>query len=197
MSETWRIFYEKTKNRPPREILVRALASVAHRGTALDLGAGALNETRYLLGEGFAHVTAVDSAPMAAEIAATLAAPGFTYAISRFEELDFPEAEYDLVNALYALPFIAPADFDRVFRSMLGALRPGGVLCLILFGDHDEWASNPTMTFHTRAEAEGLLSGMTIVEFVEEDADGTTARGEPKHWHAFHIIAVTPGTSRA
>lgn len=45
------------------------------------------------------------------------------------------------------------------------------------------------MTFHTREQAERLISDLEIIEFTEEDQGGRIANGTPKHWHVFHIIA--------
>lgn len=45
------------------------------------------------------------------------------------------------------------------------------------------------MTFHTKKEAEKLLSGMEILEFTEEEKDDKPVVGDLKHWHVFHIIA--------
>jgi hypothetical protein len=45
------------------------------------------------------------------------------------------------------------------------------------------------LTFHTRAQALGLLDGLELERFDEVDEDGKTATGEPKHWHVFHVIA--------
>ena len=45
------------------------------------------------------------------------------------------------------------------------------------------------MTHHTRAKVESLLAPFAIEHFVEEERDGTTANGSPKHWHLFHIVA--------
>ncbi|MDO8550913.1 MAG: hypothetical protein Q7S39_12285 [Ignavibacteria bacterium] len=45
------------------------------------------------------------------------------------------------------------------------------------------------MTFHTKQQVENLLSDMEIIELTEEDKDGRTANGTPKHWHVFHVIA--------
>ena len=68
MSEDgWRDYYRNTRARPPRPLTLKALPHVPSRNQALDLGAGALNDSRYLLAEGFAHVTALDQTPVAAE----------------------------------------------------------------------------------------------------------------------------------
>jgi hypothetical protein len=33
------------------------------------------------------------------------------------------------------------------------------------------------------------LAGFEVELFEEEEADSTTPRGKPKHWHIFHIVA--------
>lgn len=48
------------------------------------------------------------------------------------------------------------------------------------------------MTHHTRAEAEKLLAPLVVERFYEEERDGTTVSGAPKHWHIFHIVARKP-----
>jgi hypothetical protein len=48
------------------------------------------------------------------------------------------------------------------------------------------------MTFLTSTQAREQLEGLEILEFTEEDQDGTTADGTPKHWHVYHIIARHP-----
>ena len=54
----WGRFYTYTKDSPPWPLLVRAASLVPRNGRALDLGAGAGRDTRYLLEQGF-RVTAV------------------------------------------------------------------------------------------------------------------------------------------
>ena len=49
----WSQYIAKTKNKSPRPLLVRALSYVKNKNKALDLGAGALNDSRYLLENGF------------------------------------------------------------------------------------------------------------------------------------------------
>ena len=140
--------------------------------------------------EFFAHVTALDGEPIAQQIADTLPAHRFTYAISRFEDFAFPPAEYDLLNAQYALPFIRPDQFDRVLAALLASLKPGALFTGQLFGNRDDWAGTPTLTFHTRAAAEALRAPLTLLSFREEDdPNGQTLNGKAKHWHLFHFLA--------
>lgn len=49
----WSSFIKETKNRSPRQITRTALPWVKNKGRALDIGGGALNDTKYLLENGF------------------------------------------------------------------------------------------------------------------------------------------------
>jgi len=186
---TWLDYVEKTKSKPPRPLLVKALQFLERRDIALDLGAGALNDSIYLLSEKFVHVTAIDKEPVAAKIAKDLPLERFTYKISSLEDTVFPADEVDLVNAQYALPFIKPERFDEVWERISNSLKIGGVFTGQLFGQKDEWAGNRNMTFHTKAAAHQILARFDLLDFEEEEADKPTAMGNMKHWHVFHFIA--------
>lgn len=188
--EGWYKYAERAAGRPPRPLLVEATQLATGRDAALDIGAGALSDSIHLLDLGFRHVTALDGEPIAQEIADSLPADRFDYVISSFEDFAFPRTAFDLLNAQYALPFIRPDQFDRVFAAILVALRPGAILTGQLFGDRDDWVGTPNMTFHTRSEAEALLAPLTVLSFREEDdPNSQTLNGTPKHWHLYHFIA--------
>lgn len=187
--KNWYEFVELTKNKPPRKLLVKALPFVKERNTALDLGAGALNDSIYLLSEKFAHVIAVDKEPVATEIAKELPSERFTYKISSLEDFSFSPEVVDLINAQYALPFVQPESFDEVWENIGNSLKVGGIFTGQLFGDRDEWNGRKNMTFHTKDQALKLLSNFETVDFEEEEADKPTAAGIMKHWHVFHFIA--------
>ena len=108
-------------------------------------------------------------------------------ATARFEDARWPSAE--LLNAGFSLPFCYPDRFDDLWRRIHASIRPGGRFCGQLFGERDEWAGEKDMTFFTRDAAEALFGGFELERFDEEDADGETAVGEPKHWHVFHVVA--------
>lgn len=188
--EGWYKYAERAAGKPPRPLLLEALALTPGRDSALDIGAGALNDTIHLLDIGFRHVTALDGEPIAQEIADSLPADRLDYLIAGFEEFAFPRGAYDLLNAQYALPFIRPDVFDRVFAAILASLKPGGVLTGQFFGDRDDWVGTPNMTFQTLDEAKCLLSPLTVLSFREEDdPNSQTLNGTSKHWHLYHFIA--------
>jgi SAM-dependent methyltransferase len=183
-------YIEARRFDPPRPLLIKAVALADRKEHALDGGAGALNATKYLLSAGFAQVTALDAAPRAREVARELADDRVTFVLSRFEAFDFPANRYDLVNAEFSLPFIAPSEFAPTFARLLHSVKPSGIFTGQLFGPNDSWnVENSGMSFHTRAEAEAFFRDFEIVHFEEEDHPGTTKLGEAKHWHIFHIIA--------
>ncbi len=184
----WKKYAEMTKNKKTRGLLVRALQHLVGRDAALDLGSGALNESAYLLAEGFACVVALDKKPVAQEIADTFPEDRFSYAISGMEEYEFPPEAYDLVNAQYSLPFMRAESFEGVWGRIHAALKPGGVFAGQLFGDRDGWIGTGKTVHFTKEAAEELCAGYEVLAFDEEEKDGATAAGDSKHWHVFHFI---------
>jgi SAM-dependent methyltransferase len=186
----WETFYSFTKNSPPWALLVRAVTFLPRKGHALDLGAGAGRDTRYLLQQGF-HVTAVDSDPHA--IAMLRSSPQENLQVVKASFEDFAFETYDLINAQFALPFLPQRLFHEVFDRVKQAVRPGGIFVGQFFGIHDQWNTpDHDMTFLTREQVEATLKGMDIIELNEEDMDGHIADGSPKHWHTYHIMARRP-----
>jgi len=185
----WKEYFEHTKGKPPRPMLINALTFVKNKDEALDFGAGAFNDVIYLLSQGFKYIIARDKMAIASEIAETLPAERLGDVISIFEEFDFPKQKFELVNAPYALPFIRKDAFSRVFKDMSESMKKGAILTGQFFGDRDGWKDDKDMTFHSRAEVEGLLKNFNVIELQEEERDKVTAAGDMKHWHIFHFIA--------
>jgi tellurite methyltransferase len=185
---TWRDFIRITSAEPPWPRLVRAAGMFDNPGDALDVGPGGGRDTRYLLLQGW-RVTAVDASPSA--VAALRRLPrqrNLEVVLSAVE--DFEPASYDLVNAQFALPFVAPAHFDATLKSLRDSVETGGVLTATFFGKHDEWnVAGTELTFSTAADIERMFLGWELIELSEVDEDGHTADGAPKHWHIFHLIA--------
>lgn len=189
--DRWSEVYAKTEGAPPSAMLVQAVGLVGKKANALDLGCGVGRDTRFLLDLGFT-VTAIDIDPQAQLAMSRLPHQDrFRYVHSTFK--DFQPETYQLINAQWSLPYVDPDAFDPVFKKVIGSLEPGGVFTGQLFGVNDSWnASGLKFTFHTEDAAMKLFNDMELVEFNIVDSDGVTARGNPKHWHVFHIIARKP-----
>ena len=195
-SFTWDAYNAAQWGRPARPLLAVALRAVgplppADR-VAVDLGCGEGVETAALLADRWT-VHAVDGDPASLERLARrpdLDVSRLHLRHSAFEDLDsLPMAR--LVHAAWSLPYCPPAAFDNVWGLARASLAPGGVLAAQLFGPHDDLVGTPGMTFHTHQEARGLVDGLEVVHWHEEDADGTAFTG-PKHWHVFHVVARRP-----
>ena len=186
--KNWEEYYEITKNKPTSMLLIKALGYIANKSKAIDIGGGALKDTRYLLEQGF-DVTVVDKADLMEKEAEVIKSSKLHYFVSSFADFDFPKNEYNIASAMYALPFNPPESFDTVFAKIKQSIVKGGIFCGQCFGVRDEWSTNHKMTFHTKEQVENLLSDMEVILLDEEEKDDKTANGTPKHWHIFHFIA--------
>lgn len=190
MRKNWRPYYQLTKDLPPSTGLVKAIELLGKTGEALDLGCGAGRDTRYLLAYGF-KVTAVDRDAASLSMLIELPTEQLRLVQSSFEVFTFEH--YDLVNAHYALPFLQKDQFSSVFAPLKASLNSGGVFVGQLFGIHDSWNIHEShLTFFSRTQALAQLEDLKVIEFEEQDSDGVTAEGQPKHWHVYHIIACKP-----
>lgn len=186
----WDGYFAARADRPPRPLLIEAVALFERPGQALDLGAGGGIDTRFLLDRGW-RVVAID---------------GNADSVRRLEELT-PDAHgrlrvhradlaadlrlepVDLVHAGFSLPFCRRDRFDALWRQVEAALPHRGILAGQLFGDRDSWAADyDDMTFHTASDVDRLLQGWEVLRLDVHEHDGDSYVG-PKHWHVFHILA--------
>ncbi len=198
--EDWRVYYERTGDRPPRETLLGALAKFEAEdaiGRAVDLGCGGGRDTVELLRRGWS-VLAIDA--QASAIETLLARPELTEfgarpdaEVSRFEAARWPET--DLVNSSFALPLCPKADFLSMWQRIFDSLRPGGRFAGQLYGVRDQWFGDPSNSHFTDDEIEDLLAAYEVELCREEETDSVTPRGTEKHWHIYHIIARKPDAS--
>lgn len=203
----WTTYYAAVAGKGPRETLLAALTQAsgppdpASPTPAIDLGAGEGRDTFELLRRGY-RVLALDPHPEALRrIRAALpadAADRLTLVESGSESLDDALAVHPafrkaaIINASFSLPFIHPDRFPRAWASIRAALADGGLFAGQFFGPEDTWATIPGRSHHTREQVQQLLAGLTILQFDESKKPGHDAEGNPKHWHAFHVVALKP-----
>jgi len=190
MSERWKGYYAKTSERPPRRTLMEAVARFARPGEAVDLGCGGGRDTIELLRRGWS-VLAIDAEADALDFLRARpdlpAGAKLETLCRRFEVAEWPPV--DLVNSSFAMPICPQERFPELWAKIVRSLKPGGRFCGQLYGERDSWAGDPGMTHMTRGAAEDLLRDLEVELFEEEESDGVTPRGKPKHWHIFHIVA--------
>jgi len=185
----WTSYYAATAGGGPRDTLLRGLTFwSAPPAAALDLGCGTGRDTLALLERGW-QVLAVDAEPAALselrrQVPATLDARLDTRQ-ARFEAFEL--AGYDLINSSFALPFCEPACFAELWERLTAATRPGGLFCGQLFGERDSWARKGVTVVNV-AELQRLLQPWEVLHHREEEEDGRTPVGQPKHWHIHHLV---------
>lgn len=183
---------DKRKTHP---LLVYALRRTGLRpGPALDIGAGAFGETRYLLDRGF-DVHAVDPDPVSNELAKTVAGNRgrFTMSHNTIQHHRIPPDTYSLVVALHVFPFVPVDDIDRVAAEIACGLRSGGVLCCTYFGVRDSWvASDMPVNGVTERRAAELFAGLRPLYLGESEHDGFDLEGNAKHWHVLRQVLTKP-----
>lgn len=170
----WKSYIDKTTGAQPRSILVKAAKLAAGRN-ALDIGAGAMNETKWLEQNGY-KVVSIDPHVESA-----------TFSIP-IEQYVFPIENYDLVSALYVLPFIPKEDTSQVVINIHKSLTHNGIFVGQFFGLNDDWEKECSL--YTKDEIKAMFKEkFNFLLFEEREFDRPSVSGVMKHWHVFDIIA--------
>ncbi len=179
-------YYENTKGEGPRESLGIALVYVSCKDIALDLGAGALRDTLYLIENGFERVVAVDEQEVVEDFVRESGHDDISVVISRFEDFDYEPGTYDLVNAQYSLPFITPDKFGSTLSKIKGSIKVGGIFVGTFFGPGTEVAG---AILHEQSEIDGLFDGFEIIALHRKEGIGKSGIGIEVMWDVYHVIA--------
>jgi SAM-dependent methyltransferase len=189
----WPYYLAKTPNNQPRRLLLKALELVTSKDAALDLGAGALNDSKHLLKIGFNSVLAIDREMIPEEVIklewAKDKAGRFIFDLKSIEDFVFPAAAFNLINAQFVLPFLDAKALPRILENIKAALRPNGIFAGQFFGPRDSWKDKLNVTVYSDAQCREFLDGLDLIYFQETEHDGPSALGEDKHWHLYNFIA--------
>lgn len=164
------------------------------RGFALDIGAGNLRDTKYLLKEGFV-VTAIDPAPGSVSAAETIIDPNFTFFQGFAGAYEYPQDHFSIINAQHIL-FHFPKDrFDFNMEKIQSSLKQGGILCANFLGENDTWNREGTkMTITPVEDLKGILKDFEILYLKEHERDQTEefvkAKGDVSARHEHQIVVI-------
>ncbi len=192
--DSWNEYNKNTANNPPRKLCQEAVKLVNNKDQALDAGAGALNDTKYLLDLGF-EVAAIDFNPDVIAIAKKINNPKLFARVANLEEYHPPKNTYNFVNAMFTLPFIKPKNFKFVFKGLYESLVSGGIMAFQLFGDKDQWAEtaeedrfHKSMTFLNSEQVAKLLEDKIVIKNEEVIQETKLAVGGFRKSHEFRVI---------
>ena len=157
------------------------LESLPDRASVLELGCGIGVPTTAALAARF-RVTGVDISARQVELARARV-PAAEFVQADMTELEFAEQTFDAVAAFYSIIHVPRREQARLFRSIAGWLRPGGLLVATMgaVGDVDDsgsvdedWLGAPMYWSTFDAETNRALvskAGFEIISATEETAD--------------------------
>jgi SAM-dependent methyltransferase len=175
----WSPHFQKRLYKEPRDILLQALKiydqSPQHNKKALDLGAGAGNETAYLLQHGWT-VWTNDREKESIEIIANRTdiqpyKDKLTLLQASFTDIQWASLpSFNLICAIYALPFLDKTNFYTTWNAIKNHLEKDGILAVSLFGTKHAvfgWWEASGMSFFTKEEILDLFKDCDIKIFEE------------------------------
>lgn len=195
----WPAYFDRMEGKPPRETVVEAIANAKEPGFAVDLGCGDGRDTQELLDHGWrvlaidGHEEGIARLRQRPACARALEDGRLTATVGQFEDIAggtvrLPEA--DLVNASFAIPFCPPGCFEKLWRAIDAAVRPGGRFSGQFFGDRDGWAIIEDRTHLKQREVLALFFDDWVIESLKEEDRPSKLDATPhKHWHLFHVVA--------
>lgn len=198
----WKEYYELIGEKGHTKSLENALSYCKEKDYALDLGAGNLRDTKFLLENGFS-VTAVDISTESERLAKEIGSPKLEMFLGRLGEYSFPEDKFSLINAQGILFHVHKDRFEVVLNNIKKTLRQGGVLCADFIGEKDDWNyEDGTKSILTKERLALLERDFEIKSFHDYEADESEEivkekaiyKNNPdykaKHWHHIDIIAI-------
>ena len=113
--------------------------------TAIDLGAGAGNDAKYLLEKGF-KVTCIDKEEKSKEITMSQITQNenLKFELQEFENLKLDKA--DLIYSCFSLHFCNPNKFDNMMNEIINNINTSGFFVGNFLGEEDGWYGNDRMT---------------------------------------------------
>lgn len=188
----WHAFNTSAAGRPARRLVstaISAIGAVTGAGrSVLDLGAGGGSDALEFARRGFTVFAYDSDDTIASRLVENSRMDGTVY----FRHGDIAEVEAfpaaDIIYSGYALPLLGDA-LPAVWEKLRAALKPGGVVVVDLFGEHDTWAGDDSVATFTGAEIDAMLEGMRIVQREIRDEDGRDFADGKKHWHVHTLVA--------
>ena len=186
--------YQKRAGKGPNSLVLHALDFVLERSASLDLGAGNLRDSRFLLKQGFERVVAVDGS----ETSRKFASAGIELHIARIEEWEPELRAYDFAFSCNTLFFLSHAQVAKVFQSVSKSLRSGGIFACNVLGEKDGWVlRGERVSYYTEETLLALCADFELIGTGESKILGSslatrTTPRVPKFWHQRNPIVRKP-----
>ena len=143
-------YYNKTKGNNPsgllRTFFYMNFDKELKGKTAIDLGAGAGNDAKFLLEKGF-KVTCIDKEEKSKDIIMSQITQNenLKFELQEFEKIKLHKA--DLIYSCFSLHFCNPEKFDNLMDEIMENVNLNGFFVGNFLGEEDGWYGNDKMTF--------------------------------------------------
>jgi len=186
--DNWKLYYEKTSGKPPRETLTRALERLKNEkivGRAFDIGSGACNDVKFLLAQGW-RVIAVDNEPKAQAYFENDYSenPSASFQLSAFQDIKWEAVE--LVHAGFALAFCPKEYFQQLMQNIKATIKKNGRFAGNFFGTEHTWND---LLLLSADEVKALFQDFEIEFFEESRLNKKSAFDEEIFHHNISIVA--------
>ena len=186
-------YYNKTKGNNPSGLLksffFMNFDKELNGKYAIDLGAGAGNDAKYLLEKGF-KVTCIDKEERSKEITLSQITQNenLKFELQEFENLKLNKA--DLIYSCFSLHFCNPDKFNNMMNEIINNIKSNGFFVGNFLGEEDGWYGNHSMTFLSKEKVLDYFKDFEIKYYAEKKYMKNSVKGDMKNWHVFEIIAM-------
>ena len=186
-------YYNKTKGNNPsgliRTFFFMNFDKELNRKTAIDLGAGAGNDAKFLLEKGF-KVTCIDKEEKSKDIIMSQITQNenLKFELQEFENIKLHKA--DLIYSCFSLHFCNPEKFNDMMNEIINNINTKGFFVGNFLGEEDGWYGNDKMTFLLKERVLYYFKDFEIKYYAEKKYVKDAVIGEKKNWHVFEIIAM-------
>lgn len=185
-------FINRTKKLPARTQFVNWLSDLKP-GKAIELGAGAGNETAFMLKNDW-EVLAIDINPKSQDSINELIndeeRKRFVFKRDAFQCLKLEKESADLIVAINSLHFCEKEECERLIKEIKNSLRKDGQFIGTFLGlKHDWYKENKEQyTFLTKEELKEILIGFEVSEeSIREHEFDQEKDGQKVHWHEYWV----------
>ena len=186
-------YYNKTKGKNPsgllRTFFYMNFDKELKGKTAIDLGASAGNDAKYLLEKGF-KVTCIDKEEKSKDIIMSQITQNenLKFELQEFENIKLHKA--DLIYSCFSLHFCNPEKFDNLMDEIIENVNLNGFFVGNFLGEEDGWYGNDKMTFLSKERVLDYFKDFKIKYYAEKKYVKDAVIGGKKNWHVFEIIAM-------
>ena len=186
-------YYNKTKGNNPSGLLKTFFFMNFDKElkgkTAIDLGAGAGNDAKFLLEKGF-KVTCIDKEEKSKDIIMSQITQNenLKFELQEFENIKLHKA--DLIYSCFSLHFCNPEKFNDMMNEIINNINTNGFFVGNFLGEEDGWYGNDKMTFLLKERALDYFKDFEIKYYAEKKYVKDAVIGRKKNWHIFEIIAM-------